>query len=69
MTQIELLSLLQRCSAAIAAAREWVPATAPEIVQLNSADDEIRRQMARIQLPQAPAPAPFVSLSGNRDLD
>ena len=48
MSQFELLHLLSRCSAAIAAARTWVPPTSPEIVQLNIADREIRTRMAQL---------------------
>ena len=52
MTTPELLTLLLQVKAGFTAAREWVPATAPEMVKLNAADDAVSKYLAGVQIPQ-----------------
>jgi hypothetical protein len=56
VTTPELLTLLLQVRAGFTAAREWVPATAPEMVKLNAADDAVSRYLAAVEVPDAPEP-------------
>jgi len=56
MTTPELLTLLLQVRAGFTAAREWVPATAPEMVKINAADDAVSKCLAGVEVPDTAEP-------------